>query len=87
MTTHLSDRASQNLRRSKLGEVRAYCFYKQYDPVSKPDGIVALAIAENKLMRDEITQHMNKNFNINPFHLTYGEGPQVSSLESVPYEA
>ncbi|KAK4495581.1 hypothetical protein PRZ48_012849 [Zasmidium cellare] len=71
----LSDRVKDNLQPSKLGDLRAYCYYKQYDPKTKPDGIVALAIAENKLMRDEITKHINDNFQITPWHLTYGEGP------------
>ena len=74
METHISERVSQNLKRSNLSEVRSYCFYNQYDPITKPDGVVALAIAENKLMRDEITDHINRSFHINPWHLTYGEG-------------
>ena len=74
MDTHISNRISQNLHSTKLSEVRSYCFRRQYDPVAKPDGFVALAIAENKLMRDEVTAHINKNFQINPWHLTYGEG-------------
>ena len=67
MSPHLSDRAVQNLVPNRLREVRAYCFYNQYDSVSNPDGIVAMAIAENKLMRDEITKHMNNHFQINPW--------------------
>ena len=75
MDGHISERVSQNLHRSKLSEVRSYCYHRQYDPVTNPIGIVALAIAENKLMRDEITEHINKHFKISPWHLTYGEGP------------
>jgi aspartate/methionine/tyrosine aminotransferase len=30
-------------------------------------------------MRDEIAEHLNTNFKINPWHLTYGEGPAGSS--------
>ena len=74
MAAHISERASQNLYRSKFFEVRSYCFYRQYDPVTKPDGIVALAIAENKLLRHEVSKHINKHFRIDPWHLTYGEG-------------
>ncbi|KAF7188664.1 putative aminotransferase tcpI [Pseudocercospora fuligena] len=72
---YLSDRVKDNLKANKLAEVRAWCYDKQYDPITNPDGVVALAIAENKLMRDEITKHINENFKINPWHLTYGEGP------------
>ena len=79
MDAGLSRRAAENLPRSKLSEVRSYCYYKQYDPVTNPDGIVPLAIAENRLMRDEISEHLNKNFKIKPWHLTYGEGPTGSS--------
>lgn len=78
MEAGLSSRAAENLHRTKLAEVRSYCYYKQYDPETNPDGIVALAIAENKLMRDEITEHLNKNFKIDPWHLTYGDGPSGS---------
>jgi aspartate/methionine/tyrosine aminotransferase len=74
----LSTRASSNLHPSKLGEVRSHCFRHQWDPARNPDGIIALAIAENKLMRDEITAHINANFSITPWHLTYGEGPSGS---------
>ena len=79
MEAGLSRRAAENLPRSKLSEVRSYCFRKQYDPVTNPIGIIPLAIAENKLMRDEISEHLNKNFDIKPWHLTYGEGPAGSS--------
>lgn len=75
MIPYLSDRVKDNLQPNKLGEVRAWCYYKQYDPQNNPDGVVALAIAENKLMRDEITKHINDNFKITPWHITYGEGP------------
>ncbi|ETN44730.1 uncharacterized protein HMPREF1541_10400 [Cyphellophora europaea CBS 101466] len=74
----LSARVSSNLVSSKLGEVRSHCFYNQWHPTTNPDGIIALAIAENKLMRDEIVDHINANFKITPWHLTYGEGPQGS---------
>lgn len=74
MTSHISQRVSENLNRGKLGAVRSHCWTNQYDPVSNPNGIVALAIAENKLMRDEMTEHINEHFKINPWHLTYGEG-------------
>ena len=74
----ISKRAAENLYRSKLTEVRSYCYHRQYDPITNPDGVVALAIAENKLMRNEISEHLNKNFKISPWHLTYGDGPSGS---------
>lgn len=67
MSPHLSDRVKQNLHHNRLREIRAYCFYNQYDPVSNPNGIVAMAIAENKLMRDEVTKHVNDHFHITPW--------------------
>ncbi|KAK5281166.1 hypothetical protein LTR40_005285 [Exophiala xenobiotica] len=72
---YISKRALDNLVPNKLQELRSHCFHNQYDKVNNPNGIVALAIAENKLMRDEICQHINKQMNINPWHLTYGQGP------------
>ena len=74
-TPYISSRVKENLTPNKLSEVRSAVYNDQYDPITNPDGVVALAIAENKLMRDEITTHINKNFNITPWHLTYGEGP------------
>ena len=70
----ISPRAADNLVRTKLGEVRSYCFHNGYDPATNPEGIIALAIAENKLMRDAVADHLNRNFDIKPWHLTYGDG-------------
>lgn len=67
MSSHLSDRASQNLQHNRLREVRAWCYYNQYDPITNPNGVVAMAIAENKLMRDEVTKHINDHFRITPW--------------------
>ena len=80
-TPFISSRALSNLApgsTSKLGEVRSHAFYNQYDPESNPSGIIALAIAENKLMRDEITSYINNKLRVTPWHLTYGHGPQGS---------
>ena len=76
---HLSQRALANLNppspiTSKLYAIRSHCFHNQYDPTKNPSGILALAIAENKLMRDEIVEHINSHMNITPWHLTYGHG-------------
>ncbi|KAL2441242.1 putative aminotransferase aclI [Exophiala dermatitidis] len=76
---HISPRALSNLVPNKLHEIRSHCFHNQYDAELNPGGIVALAVAENKLMRDEIVQHINTHMNITPFHLTYGQGPAGSS--------
>jgi aspartate/methionine/tyrosine aminotransferase len=76
---YISPRAASNLVHSRLGEVRSHCFHNAYDLAANPDGIIALAIAENKLMRDEIASHINQNFNINPWHLTYGNGSTGSN--------
>ena len=81
MSPYLSERVCENLHPNKLREVRAYCNHNQYDPVSNPDGIVAMAIAENKLMKDEITKHMNDNFQITPW-VRYAQC--LSFLHAVP---
>ncbi|KAI1611547.1 1-aminocyclopropane-1-carboxylate synthase [Exophiala viscosa] len=73
---YISKRALDNLIPNKLHEIRSHCFHNQYDAQNNPDGIVAMAVAENKLMREEIVDHINKHMNINPWHLTYGQGPQ-----------
>ena len=78
-TTYISSKATSNFVANKLHGIRSYCFYRQYDPETNPDGIIALAIAENKLMRDEITEHINNHFKISPWHLTYGHGPYGSN--------
>src|SRR4051794_35100336 len=79
---YVSERALSNLNTgpltTKLHAVRSHCFHNQYDPITNPDGIVALAIAENKLMRREIVDHINNHMNITPWHLTYGHGPAGS---------
>ncbi|OAG35288.1 hypothetical protein AYO21_10559 [Fonsecaea monophora] len=79
---YVSQRALSNLvpPTPNLHAVRSHCFHNQYDPETNPDGIVALAIAENKLMRDEICAHINAHTAITPWHLTYGQGP-TGSLE------
>lgn len=76
---YVSERALSNINPpnpilGKLYAVRAYCFRNQYDPETNPDGIVALAVAENKLMREEIVDHINSHMKITPWHLTYGNG-------------
>ncbi|KAJ9608726.1 hypothetical protein H2200_006497 [Cladophialophora chaetospira] len=79
---YVSMRALSNLNTdpltAKLHAIRSHCFHNQYDPITNPKGIVALAIAENKLMRREIVDHINSHMNITPWHLTYGHGPAGS---------
>ena len=72
---YISERARVNLRDDPLAELRRYCFYNQYDEATNSDGVVALAIAENKLMHNEISKHINENFAIDSWNLTYAEGP------------
>ena len=72
---YISQRAQDNLKRDKLQDLRSLCFYNQYDEHTNPDGIVALAVAENKLMHPEIAEHITRCFNMNGWMLTYGEGP------------
>ncbi len=86
MSTHnepyVSQRALGNLntdpQTTKLHAIRSHCFHNQYDPITNSTGVIALAIAENKLMRREIVDHINKHMNITPWHLTYGHGPAGS---------
>ena len=81
---YISPRALSNIttspQTSALHAVRSHCFHNQYDAVTNPEGIIALAIAENKLMRQEVVDHINTHTNILPWHLTYGDGP-AGSLE------
>lgn len=76
---YVSQRALSNLVPNKLHEIRSHCFHNQYDRDTNPGGIVALAIAENKLMRNEIVEYINSHLNITPWHLTYGDGPSGST--------
>jgi 1-aminocyclopropane-1-carboxylate synthase len=70
----ISSRARDNLKPNKAFELVLYAFANQYDPVTNPDGIVALAVAENKLMHQEVSEYINKHFEMTPWMLTYGDG-------------
>lgn len=70
----ISSRARDNLRPNKALELILHAFADQYDQVTNPDGIVALAVAENKLMHAEVAEHINKHFRMTPWMLTYGDG-------------
>ena len=72
---YISERARDNLKRDKLHDLRSACFNNQYDEETNPDGIIALAVAENKLMHPEIAQHITRGCQMNGWMLTYGEGP------------
>ena len=76
---HISERVRVNLKENPLADLRRHCFYNQYDETNNPDGIVALAVAENKLMHPEISKHINENFAIDSWDLTYAEGPGGTS--------
>jgi aspartate/methionine/tyrosine aminotransferase len=70
----ISRRARDNLKPNKAFELVLHAFANQYDPVTNPDGIVALAVAENKLMHEEVCEHINNHFKVTPWMLTYGDG-------------
>lgn len=70
----LSSRARDNLKPSKSMELILHAFFNQYDPDNNPDGVVALAVAENKLMHEVVSEHINKHFKMTSWLLTYGDG-------------
>jgi aspartate/methionine/tyrosine aminotransferase len=70
----ISTRARDNLKPNKSMEPAFHAFANQYEPDTNPNGIVALAVAENKLMHPEICEHINKHFKMTPWLLTYGDG-------------
>ncbi|KAJ5963092.1 aspartate aminotransferase [Penicillium waksmanii] len=45
-----------------------------WDPVSNPDGIVNIGLAENTLMHAEMERFINSNLQIDTHALTYGDG-------------
>jgi aspartate/methionine/tyrosine aminotransferase len=51
-------------------------FANFYDPVSNPNGIYSLGIAENSLMHDALSKHIHDNFKVPNQALTYGDGAQ-----------
>lgn len=55
-------------------------FQNLWDPEENPGGIVGLGMAENWLMRDEISKHIKDNFNPPPRALTYGDGTTGTKL-------
>ena len=70
----LSERGRDNLEPNKSRDLTLHAFRNQYDPITSPDGIVALAVAENQLMHEEVSEHINKHFRMTPRMLTYGDG-------------
>ncbi|CAO1616563.1 unnamed protein product [Sympodiomycopsis kandeliae] len=49
-------------------------FGNQYDPVTNPDGIVILGVADNALMRDELVEYFNADrLKLRPSELNYGD--------------
>jgi aspartate/methionine/tyrosine aminotransferase len=70
----ISTRARDNLKPNKSMDLAFHAFANQYEPDTNPNGIVALAVAENKLMHLEICEHINKHFKMTPWLLTYGDG-------------
>ncbi|KAF3918310.1 hypothetical protein ABW21_db0205137 [Orbilia brochopaga] len=50
-----------------------------YNKETNPNGVISLGVAENSLMHKELTAYLHDRVNVNPFSLTYGEGPGGSS--------
>ena len=74
MMVFLSDRVRDNFKPSESLELNIHAFRNQYDALTNPDGVVPLAVAENKLMHQDILEHINKHFRMTPWMLTYGDG-------------
>nr|POF26389.1 isoform 2 of probable inactive 1-aminocyclopropane-1-carboxylate synthase-like protein 2 [Quercus suber] len=71
---YISGRVLENLVPNRLDGVGAHVAKNQYDAISNSTGVVAMAVAENKLMQDEVTAHITESLTVTPRHLTYGEG-------------
>ena len=75
--TFVSTRARDNLKPNKLMEFVSHAFASQYEPDANPNGIIALAVAENKLMHPEICEHITEHFKMIPRLLTYAIDSQA----------
>ncbi|KAH8427668.1 pyridoxal phosphate-dependent aminotransferase [Aspergillus melleus] len=58
--------------KSKIQLLEVVCDLRH--PETNPGGYISLGVAENTLMHDEITEHMNQNFAVDSHSLTYGDG-------------
>lgn len=45
-----------------------------YDPVTNPDGIYSLGVAENTMMHSEMLEYIHRTINLPAVGLTYGDG-------------
>ena len=68
----LSRRVQENLLPSPLFEGIKRAFTNAYEPLSKPDGIISLGIAENIPMYSDLAAFLDKNLKITPNLLGYG---------------
>ncbi|KAK6538739.1 hypothetical protein TWF694_010313 [Orbilia ellipsospora] len=51
-----------------------------YNKETNPNGILSLGVAENSLMHQELTEYYADRIKVNPFSLTYGQGPGGSPI-------
>lgn len=75
---YLSQRATENITEADHWKPIVDALSDGWS-ASNPHGVVALGIAENSILHDEIAAHMKAHFDIDPHtQLTYGSGPQGS---------
>ncbi|KAH8812703.1 pyridoxal phosphate-dependent transferase [Xylogone sp. PMI_703] len=70
----LSSRAAYNIKPNDIKQIMSAGSTNLYDRESNPDGMISLGVAENRLMHQEITEHINSTLKIRPKSLTYGDG-------------
>ena len=75
--TFLSIPARDNLKPNRSMELAFHTLANQYEPDTNPNGIIALAVAENKLMHPEIGEHFTEHLKMTPWLLTYAVDSQA----------
>lgn len=45
-----------------------------WDPVTNPNGLISLGVAENTLMHDVLSEHLHRNLSLPNIGFTYGDG-------------
>lgn len=68
----LSQRVQENLLPSPLFEGIVRALTNAYEPVSNPEGIISLGIAENTPMYSDLASFLDENLKITPNLLGYG---------------
>jgi bifunctional pyridoxal-dependent enzyme with beta-cystathionase and maltose regulon repressor activities len=68
----LSRRVQPTLEPSPLYESFGRALGNAYHPITNPNGIISLGIAENTLMYDELASFLNENLEITPDLFGYG---------------